>query len=62
MSSGFRLEEIVEDEEVKGLTAGVGFELQLCQARLKAIPEEQRRLVEGYRKGLYADFCRSCSG
>ena len=21
-----------------------------------AIPEEQRRLVEGYRKGLYADF------
>jgi len=31
-------------------------ELQLCQARLKAIPEEQRRLVEGYRKGLYADF------
>jgi site-specific DNA recombinase len=31
-------------------------ELKLCQARLKAIPEEQRRLVEGYRKGLYADF------
>jgi len=31
-------------------------ELQLCQARLKAIPEEQKRLVEGYRKGLYADF------
>jgi site-specific DNA recombinase len=31
-------------------------ELQLCQARLKAIPEEQSRLVEGYRKGLYADF------
>jgi len=31
-------------------------ELQLCQTRLKAIPEEQRRLVEGYRKGLYADF------
>ena len=31
-------------------------ELQLCQVRLKAIPEEQRRLVEGYRKGLYADF------
>jgi len=31
-------------------------ELQLCEARLKAIPEEQRRLVEGYRKGLYADF------
>ncbi len=31
-------------------------ELQLCQARLRAIPEEQRRLVEGYRKGLYADF------
>ncbi len=26
------------------------------KARLKAIPEEQRRLVEGYRKGLYADF------
>ena len=31
-------------------------ELQLCEARLKAIPEEQKRLVEGYRKGLYADF------
>ena len=37
-------------------------ELQLCQTRLKAIPERQkpssplRRLVEGYRKGLYADF------
>ena len=31
-------------------------ELQLCLARLKAIPEEQKRLVEGYRKGLYADF------
>jgi site-specific DNA recombinase len=31
-------------------------ELQLCQARLKAMPDEQRRLVEGYRKGLYADF------
>jgi site-specific DNA recombinase len=31
-------------------------ELRLCQTRLKAIPEEQRRLVEGYRKGLYADF------
>ena len=31
-------------------------ELELCQTRLKAIPEEQKRLVEGYRKGLYADF------
>ncbi len=31
-------------------------ELQLCQARLTAIPEEQKRLVEGYRKGLYSDF------
>ncbi len=31
-------------------------ELQLCQVRLKAIPEEQKPLVEGYRKGLYADF------
>ena len=31
-------------------------ELQLCSTRLKAIPDEQRRLVEGYRKGLYADF------
>ena len=31
-------------------------ELRLCQTRLKAIPDEQRRLVEGYRKGLYADF------
>ncbi len=31
-------------------------ELQLCKTRLKAIPDEQRRLVEGYRKGLYADF------
>ena len=34
----------------------LGRELQLCQTRLKAIPDEQRRLVEGYRKGLYADF------
>ena len=31
-------------------------ELQLCSTRLKAIPNEQRRLVEGYRKGLYVDF------
>jgi len=31
-------------------------ELQLCESRLKAIPREQKRLVEGYRKGLYADF------
>lgn len=31
-------------------------ELQLCQTRLKAMPEEQKRLVEGYRKGLYSDF------
>ena len=31
-------------------------ELQLCQTRLKAIPKELRCLVEGYRKGLYADF------
>ncbi len=31
-------------------------ELQLCQTRLKTIPEEQKRLVEGYRKGLYSDF------
>lgn len=31
-------------------------ELQLCESRLKAIPTERKRLVEGYRKGLYADF------
>jgi site-specific DNA recombinase len=31
-------------------------ELKLCQVRLKAIPGEESRLVEGYRKGLYADF------
>jgi site-specific DNA recombinase len=31
-------------------------ELKLCQTRLKAIPDEQKHLVEGYRKGLYADF------
>ena len=31
-------------------------ELKLCQSRLKAIPHEQMRLVEGYRKGLYTDF------
>ena len=30
--------------------------LQFYEARLKVIPEEQKRLVEGYRKGLYADF------
>jgi len=31
-------------------------ELQICRARLKTIPQEIKRLVEGYRKGLYADF------
>jgi hypothetical protein len=31
-------------------------ELQQCQARLQVIPQEQTRLVEGYRKGLYSDF------
>ena len=31
-------------------------ELELCQTSLRAIPVEQKRLVEGYRKGLYADF------
>ena len=31
-------------------------ELELCQTRLRAIPAEQKRLVAGYRKGLYADF------
>ncbi len=31
-------------------------ELQLCETRLKSIPVEQKRLVEGYRKGLYPDF------
>ena len=31
-------------------------ELELCQNRLKAIPQEQKRLVEGYRKGMYPDF------
>ena len=30
-------------------------ELQMNQVRLKAIPVEQKRLVEGYRKGLYPD-------
>jgi len=34
----------------------LGRELNLCQTRLKAIPGEIKRLVEGYRKGLYADF------
>jgi len=31
-------------------------ELELCQTKLRAIPVEQKRLVEGYRKGLYTDF------
>lgn len=31
-------------------------ELKLCQTRLKAIPGEIKKLVGGYRKGLYADF------
>ena len=31
-------------------------ELRLCIRRLKTIPEEQKRLVEGYRKGIYPDF------
>ena len=42
-----------ESSQTKEILEG---ELRLCQARLKAIPEEQKRLVEGYRKGLYADF------
>ncbi len=37
-------------------------ELELCQVRLKALPEEQRRLVAGYRKGLYADFMMGRNG
>ncbi len=35
---------------------GLEWELQLCEVRLKVIPGEQKRLVEGYREGLYADF------
>jgi hypothetical protein len=31
-------------------------ELKLISVRLKAIPEEQQRLVEGYSKGLYTDI------
>jgi hypothetical protein len=31
-------------------------ELELCKTRRKAIPGEMKRLVEGYRKGMYADF------
>ena len=31
-------------------------ELGLLSQRLNALPKEERRLVEGYRKGLYADF------
>ncbi len=31
-------------------------ELELCTTRLKTILLEQKRLVEGYRKGLYPDF------
>ena len=42
-----------DESETRGMLER---ELQLCQSRLNAIPGEQRRLVEGYRKGLYADF------
>jgi len=31
-------------------------ELLQCLSRLEAIPGERKRLVEGYRKGLYSDF------
>ncbi len=31
-------------------------ELALVRKRLEELPKEERRLVEGYRKGLYADF------
>ncbi len=31
-------------------------ELACCQERLGVLPREQKRLVEGYRKGLYPDF------
>ncbi|MBW2610653.1 MAG: recombinase family protein, partial [Deltaproteobacteria bacterium] len=30
-------------------------ELSICHNRLKSIPKERKRLVEGYRKGLYSD-------
>lgn len=42
-----------EGSETRGILER---ELQLCKVRLRSIPEEQKRLVEGYRKGLYADF------
>ena len=31
-------------------------EMAQVKRRLEELPEEERRLVEGYRKGLYADF------
>jgi len=30
-------------------------ELQICRKRLEAIPKERKRLIEGYRKGMYSD-------
>jgi hypothetical protein len=30
--------------------------LAMAEKRLKELPEEERRLVAGYRKGLFADF------
>ena len=45
----------------QGLTAtqaSQALEEELAQAnkRLEELPREERRLVEGYRKGLYAEF------
>jgi len=31
-------------------------ELIRCRERIESLPEERKRLVNGYRKGLYADF------
>jgi len=54
---GFLIEELHRrSAEDSGTREILERELELCQTRLKAIPEEQKRLVEGYRKGLYADF------
>ena len=39
-----------------GTNEAISEELSQLEARLENIPKEQKRLVEGYRKGYYPDF------
>ncbi len=39
-----------------GTNEAINEELSQLKVRLENIPKEQKRLVEGYRKGYYPDF------